>query len=59
MRRTVARNLDNTGVPREVAKRIIGHKTDEMYSRYRIVSQKDIEAGMHLYLEKTAHETDR
>ena len=58
-RRTVARNLDNAGVSREVAKRIIGHKTDEMYSRYRIVSQKDIEVGMQQYLDKTAHQTDK
>jgi integrase len=38
-RRTVARNMDRAGVPRQVAKQIIGHKTDAMYNRYRIVNE--------------------
>jgi integrase len=45
-RRTVARNMDRTGVPRQVAKQIIGHKTDAMYNRYRIVNEQDIREGM-------------
>ena len=46
LRRTAARNMDRAGVPREVIKRITGHKTDAMFSRYRIVDQRDVaEAG--------------
>ncbi len=41
-RRTVARNLDALGVQREVAKRVLGHKTDAVYTRYRIVSHDEI-----------------
>jgi hypothetical protein len=29
-----------------VAKQIIGHKTDAMYNRYRIVDEQDIREGM-------------
>jgi integrase len=45
-RRTAARNMDRAGVPRSVAKQIIGHKTDAMYNRYRIVDEQDIREGM-------------
>ena len=37
-RRTAARNLDRAGVPRQVAKQIVGHKTDEMYNRASIMA---------------------
>ena len=46
LRRTVARNLDRAGVPRQVAKQIIGHKTDEIYYRYRIVNEEDLREGL-------------
>jgi integrase len=49
-RRTVVRNLDRAGVPREVAKQIVGHKTDIMYNRYRIVNEQDMRDGMVRYL---------
>jgi integrase len=45
-RRTAVRNMDRAGVPREVAKRISGHKTDLIYSRYRIVNEEDIRQGL-------------
>jgi integrase len=45
-RRTAARNMDRARVPRSVAKQIIGHKTDAMYNRYRIVDEQDIREGM-------------
>ena len=62
-RRTVARNMDRAGVPRQVAKQIIGHKTDAMYNRYRIVNEQDIREGMvqaenYLSREKTGRHTD-
>jgi integrase len=41
-RRCAARNLSRAGVPREVAMKITGHKTESMYRRYRIVDERDI-----------------
>ncbi|HEY4766218.1 MAG TPA: hypothetical protein VIH75_21290, partial [Candidatus Sulfotelmatobacter sp.] len=37
--RTFARNADNDGVSRSVAKDIMGRKTEAIYTRYRIVAQ--------------------
>ena len=63
-RRTAARNMDRAGVPRQTAKQIIGHKTDAMYNRYRIVNEQDIREGMlqaehYLSSEKIVHQTDK
>jgi integrase len=41
-RRSAARNLIRSGVSRDVAKKITGHKTDSMFSRYDIVAEDDI-----------------
>jgi len=38
--------MDRAGVLRQTAKEIIGHKTDAMYNRYRIVNEQDIREGM-------------
>ena len=45
-RRTAARNMDRAGVPRPVAKQIMGHKTDSMYNRYNIVNEGDVRESM-------------
>jgi len=46
LRRSAVRNMDRAGVPRATIRRIIGHETDAMFDRYRIVDQRDIhEAG--------------
>ncbi len=46
LRRTGVRNLIRAGVDRDTAKRISGHRTDAVFSRYNIVSEEDlIEAG--------------
>jgi integrase len=46
LRRSAARNMDRAGIPRATIRRIIGHETDAMFNRYRIVDQRDIrEAG--------------
>ena len=46
-RRTVARRMDlELGVPRAAAKRVLGHSTDSMYSRYAgIVIDEDVRAA--------------
>lgn len=41
LRRSAAREMENAGVPRSTIKDLMGHKTDSMFSRYRIVSAAD------------------
>jgi hypothetical protein len=55
--------MDRAGVPRQVAKAIIGHKTDAMYNRYRIVPEQDVREGLkqaedYLSSEKIGHHSD-
>ena len=46
-----------------MAKQIIGHKTDAMYNRYRIVNEEDLREGMlqaeeYLARHKSGHKAD-
>jgi hypothetical protein len=44
-RRTAVRNLERAGVPRSVAMRMVGHRTEAVYRRYAIVSESDLRAA--------------
>lgn len=55
LRRTAARNLTRAGVPRHVAMKILGLKTESMWRRYSIVETEDLRDGMAKVLQfKTA-----
>lgn len=57
-RRSAARNLLRAGVNRDVAKRITGHKTDSMFSRYNIVAETDLtEAAAKLEKRRNGRNT--
>jgi integrase len=45
LRQSAVRNMERDGVPRSVATRITGHRTESIYRRYAIVSDADLEAA--------------
>jgi integrase len=44
-RRTAVRNLERAAVPRSIAMKITGHRTESVYRRYAIVSDADLQAA--------------
>ena len=51
--RTFARNADNDGVSRSVAKEIMGRKTEAIYARYRIVAEGEKVSALLLMHQKS------
>jgi len=53
----VVRNLERAAVPRSVAMKLTGHRTESIYRRYAIVSPADLTAGVEklakLHVEQT------
>jgi integrase len=45
LRRSAVRQLERARVPRQVAMRLVGHKTESIYRRYAIVAETDVRAA--------------
>jgi hypothetical protein len=45
-RRTAVRNFERTGVPRSVAMKLTGHKTEPVYRRYAIADDRDLRVAV-------------
>lgn len=59
LRRSAARNLDKAGVSQSVAMKIMGHKTDSIYRRYRIVSESDLREALERTQQVISQQEDR
>jgi integrase len=45
-RRSAVRRLERAGVPRSVAMKLVGHRTEHMYQRYAITNETDLREGL-------------
>jgi integrase len=62
LRRSAVRNLTQAGVPRSLAMRISGHKTESVFERYNISTQSDLQdagAAVEVYLAKKRAESKK
>ncbi len=59
LRRSAIRNFDNAGVTQPVGMLISGHKTADIYRRYRITALGDIQRALERTQAATAQNTER
>ena len=45
-RRTAVRRLERAGVPRSVAMKLVGHRSEAIYRRYAITNETDLREGL-------------
>lgn len=57
LRRTTVRSLERASVPRSVAMKLTGHKTEAVYRRYAIVSEADLSEGVKKLATMHANES--
>ena len=57
-RRTAVRNLERASVPRSVAMKLVGHKTEAIYRRYAIVCEADLSEGVKKLAALSAGNSD-
>ncbi len=58
LRRSAVRNLERAGVPRSIAMKITGHKTEAVYRRYAIVSPADLAEATRRLEQNRANSKD-
>jgi integrase len=46
LRRSAVRNMEHAGVPRSIAKKLVGHKTESVYTRYAVMFTDDLKRGV-------------
>jgi hypothetical protein len=59
LRRSAIRNFDHAGVSQPVGMLISGHKTADVYRRYRITPERDIRAALERTQEAMAQNKER
>jgi integrase len=57
LQRSAVRNMEQAGVPRSVATKLTGHKTESVYRRYAIVSPADLAGAAERLERRTAQST--
>jgi len=59
LRRSAVRNMERAGVPRSVAMKLSGHKTESVYRRYAIADARAMEEGVEKLARLHAGSQDR